>query len=145
MNSILGIDYGEKRIGIAISDETNSIAFPYKILTINSRDEALKQVSEIIKQNNINLVIIGLPLGIESKPTQMSAKVIDFANELKELTQVDYKTWDETLTSEMVKNNKYIHVKKGQIDSKAAQIILQEYLDWERELEDLNKFNSKIN
>ena len=131
MGLILGIDYGSKRVGTAISDETETIAQAFEILEVKNDGEALAKLNEIIKKYNITFLVIGAPLGLESKPTQMSETILKFANELSKLTNLEYKSWNETLTSEAAKKNMR-NFRRGYIDAEAARIMLQEYLDYKR-------------
>ena len=132
MAVILGIDYGQKRIGLALTDETETIAQSINPITVKNSEDALKQLDAFLKDNNIASILIGLPLGIDEKPTQMSNEVLNFADKLKKLTGIEYDTWNETLTSEIAKTNP-IGLGKGEIDSESARIILQEFLDFRKE------------
>lgn len=131
MALILGIDYGTKRIGTSISDETETIAQAFEILEVKNDDEALEKLNALIQKYSISFLVIGLPLGLEFKPTQMSNQIEEFAKKLSNLTKLEYKTWNETLTSEVAKKNR-LTFKKGYVDSEAARIMLQEYLDFKR-------------
>ncbi len=131
MSLILGIDYGTKRIGTAISDETETIAQAFQVLEVKDENDGIKQLKEIIQKYNINFLVIGNPLGLESKPTQMSEKINLFSKKLAKESELDYKLWNETLTSEAAKEN-LKNYKHGYIDAEAARIMLQEYLDYKR-------------
>jgi putative holliday junction resolvase len=119
MGVLLGIDYGRRRVGLAISDESESIA--------QGIDAVLRD-----KQNKFFIkLIIGIPLGYNGKPTQMSNEVVEFASDLKELSGIEYVMWNETSTSEIARFN-LRDTGKYNIDSEAARIILQEYLDFKK-------------
>ena len=76
MGRILGIDYGEKRIGLALTDRTNRIAIPFKVL-IN--DELLKnKLQELIKEKNIIKIVIGIPLNLKGEYGNQAEKVLKF-------------------------------------------------------------------
>src|SRR4051812_8738559 len=103
MGLILGIDYGTKRIGTSISDETETIAQAFEIVEVKNEKDATEKLSRIIKKYGVRLFIIGAPLGLESKPTQMSEKIQKFADELTNSTTIEHESWNETLTSEAAK------------------------------------------
>jgi len=121
---ILGIDYGKKKVGLAISEGLS--ASPYKIIEITSLADALQQVSRVIKNEEIEKVVIGLAESGESK--SMTEK---FITELKK--EIDVTTVAETLSSHNADNQMsemgVQKSKKGQNDAIAASLILQEYLD----------------
>jgi putative holliday junction resolvase len=120
---ILGIDYGSKRIGLAISDETQTLA---RELAIVPPKEFWQQVGNIVEQEGIERVIVGLPLNLSGKPTDKTREVQGFSDQLQQLLVVPIEFMDERLSSAMAE-----HLPGGRqnTDSLAAQIILQNYLD----------------
>jgi putative Holliday junction resolvase len=130
MRPILSIDYGEKRIGLAVSDELHLLAHPLK--TIKNDKTVFEQIFKIVKEYNIEKIIVGYP--VWDKPTEIVKKIEEFVNNLKEIVKVDIefvnemystKTACEKLASIGKKYKKY----KEKLDSFAAAIILQDYLD----------------
>ena len=134
MNRAMGIDYGERRIGLAISDPLFIIAKPFKIIdrkkTINYFDEILK----ITIEYGIKKIIVGIPLKLNGEHTLQTKVVYGFIKELSLVYSHEIITIDERLSSVSAKNYlieqgiKTGH-NKGRIDETAAAIILQEYLD----------------
>ena len=130
----MGIDYGERRIGLAISDPLFIIAKPFKIIdrkkTINYFDEILK----ITIEYGIKKIVVGLPLKLNGDHTLQTKVVYEFIKELSLIYSHEIITIDERLSSVSAKNYlieqgiKTGH-NKGRIDETAAAIILQEYLD----------------
>lgn len=134
MSKYLSLDYGTKRIGVALSDEDGIFAFSQDNIENRNKDYAISKIEKIIKENNVNLIIIGIPLGLDNKPTQMSKKVQSFTELLYNRTGVKIVNWNETLTSEFAKKNLMnLPKRKRNIDSEAARIMLQEYLDFKKE------------
>ncbi|MFV0246530.1 MAG: Holliday junction resolvase RuvX [Mycoplasmatales bacterium] len=128
-SKLLGIDYGEKRIGLALSDPLKIIASPYKI--INNDQTSIHFILELIKKENIEQIIIGLPLNMNGTTGFQAKIVIDFKDQLKEQVNIPIVFEDERLSSKKVKEvNKDLKVKNEYIDDKAAAIILQNYLDY---------------
>ena len=120
----LGLDFGLKRVGLAISEGT--LASPFKILEVNNFQDALGQVVELVSKEKIDRVVVGLPEG------KISKTVIGFIKALKK-QGLDVESADETLSSQkalqqMIESD---ISKKGRRvnDSVAAAIILQDYLD----------------
>jgi len=125
----LGIDYGEKRIGLAASDENEQVAFEIGIIPA---EDFFRQLPEIISQKEIQKIVIGLPLNMSGKSTEKTAEVRRFAEKLKALlpeTQFDYA--DERLSSQMASN---LSGSQKNIDGLAAQVFLQNYLDHQHSL-----------
>ncbi|MFA6257188.1 MAG: Holliday junction resolvase RuvX [Candidatus Paceibacterota bacterium] len=119
----LGIDYGKKRIGIAISDENGVLGFPKIIL---DNDEGLgRKISAIMKDENITEIVIGESLDFAGKPNQISAEIDTFTRELEKFNLPVHKQ-KEFLTS--VEARKF-HGPKSRADASAAALILQRFLD----------------
>lgn len=123
MSKILGIDYGEKRIGLAISDETKSFA---RELTILSPKDFFRQINDLINQHQIGKIVLGWPLNMNGKETKKTEEVKEFKKKLGKIIKIQIETIDERLSSAMTKN---LPGGKENKDSLAAKIILQNYLD----------------
>jgi putative Holliday junction resolvase len=132
MSKILAIDYGRKKIGLAVSDETNTIAEKLPILKVKNQKEAVEGI-EMILQNvgAVSKIVVGLPLGLEMKPTQMSHEVKDFVEKLKKRIsqEISVVFTNEVLTSQYAEKGRSKKFKKEKSDSEAARIMLQEYLN----------------
>ena len=123
---ILGVDFGEKRIGLAIA--INDLAEPLSIIKVDDLDIAIEKIAGICQQEEIREIVLGLPSGSE--------RVKKFGQRLVEETGLKVVFWDETLTSEEALS-KMIQAGKSQkkrrnLDDISAAIILQEYLDSQR-------------
>lgn len=123
MSKILGIDYGEKRIGLAISDESQTFA---RELLILSPKEFWLKLPDIIKENEVIKLVLGWPLNMSGEMTQKTKEVENFKFELENKTKLTVEIIDERLTSAFAQN---ITGSKKDLDSLAAQILLQNYLD----------------
>ena len=133
MSRFLCIDYGSKRVGLAISDKSNIIAKPYKTLINKSENDLFSQIEIIIRDNNIKLIVIGLPLNMSGKDTSQTKSVRKFKETLHKVG-LPIVFEDERLSSVSAKNSLIIqNIKTGhnksQIDKTAAAIILQQFLD----------------
>ncbi len=132
MGQILAIDYGKKKIGLAMSDETKQISGKLPLLRVNSDKEAVEGIMNIIESfGTIDKIILGLPLGRDLKPTQMSVIIKKFAEKLqKELGEkINIVFTNETYSTNLAERGKNKNFKKDKSDSEAARIFLQEYLD----------------
>lgn len=121
---ILGIDYGTKKIGIAISDEAGRLAFPHKVI-LNTSDLTEKILGMCAKEN-ISAVIIGESRDFGGKPNPLMKKIIPFKKKLEYALGLPIFFEPEFLTSKQARN-----VQEGSAltDASAAAIILQSYLD----------------
>ncbi len=128
MPRYLGIDYGDKRIGIAISDEDGYFAFPKVVLqnTLSVLDE-LKKIISLEHQSKIVEVIVGLPQNFSGEDTEQTTKVRIFAEKLKKELDIEVIFENEILTSQQIKKTN-VSTKK-MIDASSAALILQEYLN----------------
>lgn len=132
----MGIDYGERRLGVAISDEGGKIAFPK--LTVEGDEEAfLAAVSDIARQYDVELVVLGLPLTLSCEESEISRRARRFARRVEKLLGVRVVLWDERLTS--VEAERVLREagakpsrNKAAVDRVAAAIILQSYIDAKR-------------
>ena len=120
---ILGIDYGSKRVGLAISDETHTLA---RELIILSPKEFWQQIEKLCEDEVVSKIVIGLPLNMSGGQTDTTRSVQEFADKLEEKLDIPVEYMDERLSSVMAGN---VPGGKKNIDSLAAQIILQNYLD----------------
>ena len=133
MKRILCLDYGEKRIGLALSDPLKIIAYPYKTI-INFGLKSLKyEIKKIIANETVESIVIGLPIGLNGKDTIQTQKVREFRLQILDLNIPIYFE-DERLSSlAAAKSMKMEKIKtgfnKGIIDKRAAAIILQQFLD----------------
>jgi putative Holliday junction resolvase len=129
MGRFLSIDYGTKRVGLALSDESNTLAFSITPLSNNREEELIRKIKDIVKKYTIQKIVVGLPLGLENKETQMSQQIRSFTKNLQASIHIEVILLNETLTSEMAKINLRSLKKRKSIDSESARILLQEFLD----------------
>ena len=133
MGRALGIDFGTKRVGLALSDRSNMIASPYKTLNYVSGKDLITQLETIISKNDIEILVLGLPINMKGEDTAQTMKVRNFKEILSTL-RISIVYEDERLSSVsainslMLQNVKTGH-NKPEIDKTAAAIILQQYLD----------------
>jgi putative holliday junction resolvase len=131
---ILALDHGTKRIGIAVSDETKTIAQPLEYILTEPFADFLVRLKKILIEKEIDLILIGLPRNMDGSYGPAAQKVEAFVAVLKTAITVPVKTWDERLTSTMA-NKALIQggvrrdKRKEKVDKMAAAILLQSYLD----------------
>ena len=132
---LIGIDLGSKRIGIGISDEYRKIATPYKTINKTTIDDLIKQLKEIISENNIKGIIIGNPINMDGTLGKSSQSAKDTANNLSNLIDIPICLWDERLSTVgafNISSQLDINVSKREkdIDKNAAAFILQGAIDY---------------
>ena len=133
MARALGIDFGEKRVGLALSDRSNLIASPYKTLQYISENDLISEIKKIVIDKEIKVFVIGLPLNMKGEDSDQTKKVRRFKN-LLSILELPIVYEDERFSSIIAKNSLVLqNVKTGhnksEIDRTAAAIILQQYLD----------------
>lgn len=131
---ILGLDFGRKRIGVAMSDPMAIVAQGVKSIIVQDEARAIDELFAFIKENEVAEVVVGLPLNMDGSESQMSKEAAVFAEKLKAASGVPIKMWDERLTSLQIERDLVFmdvsRAKRKKInDMLAAQIILQNYLD----------------
>ncbi len=131
---ILGIDYGDARIGLALSDVLEVLASPLKTLKSVTMRKDIDNLAAIAKNNDAGLIVLGLPLMLDGTEGERASKTRALGRNLEKVSGVKVVYQDERLTSveaeEILKNNNVRREKqKDVIDTVAAQIILQSYLD----------------
>lgn len=130
---IVAIDYGQQRIGLAISDELGMFAYPLAVVSQRDHVLQLKEVESILRGETISKVLIGLPRHMDGSEREEAAAVRVFARELEE-KQFSIKLVDERLSTVqasrlMREAGKKAKEQKGSIDAAAAVVLLQSYLD----------------
>ncbi len=130
----LAIDYGDKRVGIAVSDYNKEISFPRDFLTYAGEKNLVDQLKKICEEEDINKIILGMPIMMDGTIGDRAKKTQVFYDKLKEaMPQMSVDFFDERLSTEFaVKSLRGQGIKdkdqKGKRDAMSAQIILQNYL-----------------
>ncbi len=131
---ILALDYGERRIGLALSDPLRLTAGALLTLTRESRARDLAALRAIIEKHEVRRIVVGLPLAMDGTRTAMTAKAEEFAGAVGRATGVPVETWDERLTTAqatrtLIEGEVRRERRREVIDQVAAVILLQSYLD----------------
>ncbi|QHI67976.1 Holliday junction resolvase RuvX [Tichowtungia aerotolerans] len=132
MGRILGIDHGDVRIGIAMSDETAFLASP--LTTVLNGKAAADEIAALVQEHNVETIVIGLPLNMDGSAGPATEKVRRFSKKLASKTDVPIVESDERLTTVTAHYNLREagldgKKRKGVVDMAAAQVILQDWLD----------------
>lgn len=136
---LLGIDHGEKRLGLAIND--GNMTFGYGSYTMTGKKD-LDKIAELIKSSGAEKVIVGLPLRMSGKEGQAVKRVQEFIEGLKSILSLEIETWDERLTTqqaERILNDMNISRAKvrNRVDTLAAVLILDSYIQAHKNNKDL--------
>jgi putative Holliday junction resolvase len=122
----LGIDFGEARIGLALSDSSGRMAFPKNILLNRGNTRLAEQIKKLISEEHISEIIVGLPLSLDGKETKESGDARVFGKWLADTTTLPVEFENEIFTTKMATHPGVV---KGKVDAAAAALILQSYLD----------------
>lgn len=135
---ILALDVGERRVGIAISDPTGTVARPVQTLARGSREEDFAAITTLVAKHDIRLVVVGQPLSLNGMEGPQARRVARYADALATHLPVPIVPWDERFTTvaadEIIrqtrkgKKKRRAHA-KSEVDAVAAAVILQSYLD----------------
>jgi putative holliday junction resolvase len=133
MKRALGIDLGEARVGVAISDDIGMMAHPLETIIVKER-EPVARIAEIVVRDKIEMIVLGLPRNMDGTYGAASEKARAFAERLRAKISCEVKLWDERLTTAAAQ--KSLHAagrntkqSRSVIDQVAAQMILQSWLD----------------
>lgn len=134
---VAALDLGEKRIGIALSDTTRTIASPHSVIKRSSRQEDFARFAALFQTHDIRLVVIGLPITLAGQEGQRAAWVRDYTGELGRYIDIPVEFWDESLTTVAATDALHAQGKRGRkvkerVDAIAATLILQSFLDAHR-------------
>ena len=132
---LIGLDLGSKRIGVAICDEKQLIATPFKTINRSTIKELIDELKIIIKENNIKGVIIGNPLNMDGSLGSSAQSVKDTSNNIKKSIDLPICLWDERLSTVGAFNlssqlDVNVSKREKKIDENAAAFILQGALDF---------------
>lgn len=133
----LGVDFGEKRIGLAVSDPTNTLATPLETLVRRAgKRPPIKQMAEIASEHEVGQIVVGLPIALDGTENEWCTEVRAVGMKLAERVGVPVAFIDERMTSVRAERavrsaglSKTNREQKGRIDAAAAQLILQAWLD----------------
>ena len=134
MNRFLGLDVGDKYIGVSISDTTFTISSILVTIRRTSNDKAYEEIEGILNDYNIGTVVVGVPINMDGSDTVMSKRIRKFARKLTPKFGVEVIFQDERFTSieaerTLIQSNVRRENRKKYIDQLAASIILQTYID----------------
>lgn len=133
--AVIGFDYGEKRLGVAVSDLLLTIANPYKIIQRSGFKKDIAEIKKIIEEKEVGGIVFGLPLQMDGTEGETSKAVRDFAEKISKEIDLPYAFWDERMSSRAMENFLIKEVdmsrkkRKESLDSSAAAFILQGFLD----------------
>lgn len=131
---ILSLDYGTRRIGVAVSDELKMIAQPLEYIPAEPFADFLVRLKALLQEKEVELILVGLPRNMDGSYGPAALKVQEFVAALKDAVTVPIKTWDERLTSAqanrlLIQGRVRRDQRKEKVDKTAAAILLQSYLD----------------
>jgi putative Holliday junction resolvase len=134
----LGLDVGERRVGIAISDPTGTVVRPLETLVRGSREEDFAAIAALIAEHNVELVVVGQPLSLDGSEGPQARRISRYAQRLEDRITVPIVFWDERYTTvaaeEIMLQNRSKRKRRRSraesgVDAVAAAVILQSYLD----------------
>lgn len=134
---ILGLDYGDKRIGVAVTDVLSITAHSLDVIQRKDDEKDFQQIAKIIKEYEISEIVVGFPLNMNGTVGPKAQEVTKFVETLKSKFQIPVNTWDERLTTAegeklLIDADVSRKKRKGIIDKMAANFILQSYLSWRK-------------
>ncbi len=128
---IMGIDFGSKRTGIALSDPLGVTASPYSVLEEKDRYKLLERIALLVREKKVQLIVVGLPLNMDGSRGRAVDKVMWLVRRLRRRVEVPVLTYDERLSSYSA--SKWVQGRQiagdEALDHVAAAVILQDYLD----------------
>jgi putative Holliday junction resolvase len=134
LQTLLGLDFGDKTIGIAVSDKTLTIATPLITIKRKGIQKDILELKNIFKEYNVGGVVLGLPLSLNGHENERTKKVRFFAKEMNKITNIKFTFYDERFSTDVIfkelrKQSISISKIKNRINHMAASYILQGFLD----------------
>ncbi len=131
---VLGIDYGQTRVGLALSDETGTVAQSLCYCDGGADKKVVQAVLRIATERGAGKIVVGVPMKLNNSPGPQTEKTLKFVAALQAATTLPVRRWDERLTTVqaqrvLIEGNVRRKDRKEKIDQLAAQIMLQSYLD----------------
>lgn len=134
VGSVLAIDYGLKKIGLAVSDEERIFAFPHSVIENKNFESVLNFILDVVCEKNVDLIIIGMPFNMDGSKGSMAKNVDAFMEKMKKKINIPIQVVDERLSSFMANENLKesglsSKVSKEYVDKEAARIMLGEFIE----------------
>jgi len=134
VNRVLGVDLGQARTGVALSDELRMLAHPLETIENRSAEKVARRVRQIVAEKEVDCVVVGLPRQMNGSLGPAAENAQQFVEKLRSLISCEVVTWDERLSTVAAERalrdaGKKTRETRGIRDQVAAQIILQSYLD----------------
>ena len=134
---LMGLDYGNVHVGVALSDELGMTAYPLEVIERKDSNKLRKtfaRIEEIAREYKVDKIIIGLPLNMDDSESEISKTVIDFSENIKRRTGLPVELWDERLstleaTDILKEAGIKVQDRKTYIDKIAASFILRRYME----------------
>ena len=138
--SLLGLDFGAKRIGVARSDELNFMAHPVGFIPNENEQQVFQEVKKMADEFHIERIVVGLPKTMKGEVGPQAQKVLEFVQRLQNYLGCLVVTWDERLTTAqaertLIDQDMSRAKRKKKRDAIAAEIMLQSYLDFSKQRE----------
>ena len=130
---LMGLDVGDVRIGVAVSDPTGTVVEPREVVRAGSRVGAIEQIVGLVEREGVGEGVVGMPVSLDGGVGRQGEKTRMFAELLAEQISIPVRTWDESYSSQaadgiMRESGTRRRRRKGRRDSVAAAVILEEYL-----------------
>lgn len=134
MKRILGIDFGERRIGLALSDPLGKMAWPFLTFDTRADGDFLQRIELLIEKENVSEIVLGMPRNMDGSIGKKGKEVLGFSRKLSSRIKIPITFWDERLTTvESLRvlrdTGAKLHKHKKKVDMLSAAFILQGYLD----------------
>ncbi len=134
MSKVLGVDFGERRTGVAISDDARVIAFPRETLACPRLEQAAAAVARLAEAEQVAEIVVGYPLNMNGSTGPRAERTDKFLAELAKRTRIPLRKWDERLSTKiaesvLIEAGTRREKRRNVVDKLAAQVILQGYLD----------------
>jgi putative Holliday junction resolvase len=144
---VLALDPGERRVGIAISDPSGTLARPLQTLVRTSKSKDFAAIAALVAEHDISLVVVGRPLSLDGTEGPQAQRVARYAQALADHLPIRVISWDERYTTataeEILRQNRKKRKNKGELDAVAAAVILQSYLDSQPNVQEENGFEER--
>jgi putative Holliday junction resolvase len=133
---LMGLDVGDVRIGVALSDPLRITAQPFLVVKRSSTEKAISRIAEIVREKSVEKIVVGIPLARDGTHGPMARRILEFVAELRREISIPVISWDERYSTHqanraLLEGNVRRRKRKETVDKTAAALILQSFLDAE--------------
>lgn len=135
---LMALDFGERRIGVALSDPGQSFARALEVIHRRARPQDMARIAALVQEHSVEKIVVGYPLSLDGSAGEQARRIEEYAAELRGAVEIPVVLWDESYSTErarqvMIEAGRKRKERRERLDAVAAAVILQDYMDNQRQ------------